>query len=494
MNLAQLLTDVETELQYAPDLAKHRADFRNVINRVYQDLGRERDWPWLYRRAPLWVLPTFEVATGGGGVTLTIGGGPRSFSLPRNLFRSALGFTSNQQLTAHLQSLLAGGQVDIASGDRTVGDGNWEKAPFVIERVQFVSPDSGATTIGFDLDPRCSISSFLGTEGNLEFSFPRHRLPNDLDELIAIRDDQGNEMRALLPQQEREYLVRDVEGQSPAYVLEDGGFVPNEGFILGQSGSHGGAVFEHTPFNNQTENWPVRETFTVGASVAVGTMAVGTKVRLMLSWYYSGRFGPPSEVVEFTVTDQRGVRITGIPLLPQTTATHEYGRRVAVFMAEGEGAYFFRGLHTSATANTFEITEPNTSATAADVGLRLPRWDELYPGRYQYVRLYPAPNRLVRLELEYHARPRTLVEPTDAPEFHEPYHPLLVWLAVQWLAARFADEPTLKRATFEVQRIRGALDAKYPRPRHTGRQKGMIGRPRANRAWQPFGVNWNGDI
>lgn len=494
MNLRQIVAAVENELQYAVETERHREDFRARVNDVYKALCRSRRWPWLYRKAALWVLPDLAIDHTLVNQPFPVEG-PRAFEISRSGLYLAMGLTQNE-LTAHMLGQFANGQLDIA--DRTQGDGNWEKAPFVIESFQVVPPDAsivGFPTLRFVLDPRAEIDSIDDTEGEWLFSFPRVQLPVELDALECIRDEDGNVLRSVTPQEERLYLTQQLAGGTPYYVLEDYGFDMTGGFQLAAQNVHGGAAFEHTPFAYQTENWPLEETIALATlDPTTGNVAVGTVMRVFASWYYSNRFGPPSNIAEFTVDDFQGVKVTGLPVLPDTgSGTFEYGRRVAIFAAEGEGAFYFRGFVPTATATTFNITEPQTSSTAYDIGLRLPRWDELYPGQYQYIRVNPRADTVQRLTCEYWKRPRELIQDTDVPEFHEAFHRLLVWMTVEELVGgRYGGDPAFRRLQVLREKEERALVTRYfPKEQNQERQKGMIGQMTANRPL--IGVDWNGD-
>lgn len=497
MNLGQIRRDVETELQYAPELEDWRKDVRQVINRVYQNLARERRWPWLHRQAAFYSLPDLLLSEGAAGITLQAGSGPRSMSLLRTALRAALGVTSvaAQTVTEYVQQQLVGAELDIASGNRYLGNGNWEKAPFVIEGLDVQSPSGGTPNLSFWLDPRANITTLDTTIGTFKLSFPRVQLPADCDALLAITDDQGNPLTNLAPEQARRYLrPTTVTAQYPSYVLEDGGFQPLAPDHLVTVNGVGGVKFDATKFLYARENWPVREPvpFAIIDSVAAGSMTVGTVVHVFVSWSYGGRWGPPSATVDFTVAAKQGFKLTGLPVLPNTTATQEYGRLLGVFVAEGEGAAFFRGFVT-ATASTFELITSNQNATSMAEGLRFARWDEEYPGGpYTYVRLLPRPTGLKRFAMEYLGRPRVLAEDTDSPEFEEAYHNLLVWLTCIEICTRFGQGKVLPLFLSNAERIRAALDTRYfPQKRYAGTQKGMIGAAETVRPTQT--VDWHGD-
>lgn len=496
MNLGQIRADVETELQYAPELLAWRKDVRNVVNRVYKSLARERKWPWLFRQKPLYGFPDLLVPEGATGIAFSAGAGPRHFTILRSKLRDLLGFnaTSAQLLTEELQQHLTGAELDVASGNRYLGQGNWEKAPFVIERNLIVDPASGTAQLEFWLDPRANITATDGTIGTFSLRFPRIRLPADCDQLLALSDDQGNPLTALTPDQARAYLrSTTITAQYPSFLLEDGGFQPSGPDHLVPVNNFGGVRFDAHQALFARENWSFRNPFAVVASVAVGTMAIGTTTRVFLSWYYGGRFGPPSATVEFVTTAQRGIRLTGLPLLPNTTGSTEYGRQIAVFMAEDEGAFFLRGIIDDPTTTTFELLTSNTDVATMGEGLRFARWDEVYPnGPYQYIRLMPRPSKLTRFSLDYYGRPRELIEDTDAPEFEEAYHPLLVWLAAIEICTRFGQGKVLPMWAAEAARLRAGLDTRYfPQKRYEGGQKGMIGQTEIVRPTQT--VDWHGD-
>lgn len=487
MNLGQILKRVERELQYEPDLLAHREDFREVINEVYQVLARERSWPWLWRREPLWVLPDIELpfseGVGGVGVDL-VSGQPRRFEVDKQALCAVLGIDGGAW-TAELQSKLLGAEFDLQDSTlRSEGDGTWERAPFVIEGSTVVPPDS-PSDMTVTLDPRCQIDSLNGSEGEGVVIRPRRiRLPVALDELDSVLDDQGIPLGMASPRTERRLLDPNRQPGQPVAVLEDGGHIAGEG-VNG---------FE-TEFAREIENWPVRESFGLEDPDPMdsGTIPSGTRVRVFLSWQYAGRLGPPSAIEEFEVGDIGSVLVTGIPVLPQTTGQIEYGRRITVWMAEEEGAFFYRGQHTDPTDDTFLIDTTNQEQNTAYRWTRLPRWDEQYPGgTYKYIRLYPHPDQLKQLTVQFWARARQLVEDTDSPEFHEGYHDLIVWLACQQLATRYGGDQDVARFKVHARERRAALDARYFYPKkYDGTQRGMIGGGSRSREETP--VDWNGD-
>lgn len=492
-NLGMAVAELETEFQYAPEILAHRADFRNIVRRNHDALSREERWSWLWDSRPVVALPDMTFIAGSGGITKTIGGGDRSFNIARIPLQAAIG-AANPINPAILEAM-NNGLMNITATDKTLGNGNWELGPFSIERMQIQSPDTAWTLNSFDLDPAAVITSFVGDEGGVKLSFPRIQLPVECDQLITVKDQNGVPLTAISPREAREKLwTRTSSGSTPAFVVEDQGFdLPDPRFLQTQNAT-GGVHPRTSPFSAQRENWPFNETFTLSDSAGTGTFVIGTQVRVFCSWFYGNRFGPPSAVQTFTIADHQGIKLNGLPVLPQTTATFEYGRRIAVFVSQDEGAFYFRGFQTSPTATTLEILLGNRDPASTGVGLRHARWDELF-GTYKYIRLYPTVSSMLRLNIEYWRRPRQLVEDTDAPEFDDAFHDLIVWRSCLDLASR----PNMGTAEM-VQRFQANYDRQFsayctrylPSERYSGSQKGMIGQQR--RLAPLFrSVDWHGD-
>lgn len=482
MSLGEIVTAVGQQLEYEPDLLVHRTDIRHRVNRVYQRFARSQPWPWLQRRANLWTFPDFET----DGFDIPPGGtGVRTLAIDEADLTGTMYPAEDLGAFDYVQSQLEGAEIELADPSlRDQGNGNWELAPFVIERV--VPEVSGAVLVY--LDPRANIDTFPGTEGSIAVRFPRYRLPVDLDRLIAIRDPDGDPLTALPPALERRLVNNLVVPSVPGFLLEDRGHEPRFGPLVRPGVSIG--VTPVNPDQNldifQRENQPIRQTI-AAAAAAGGSLTADTTYQVFASWWYSGRFGPPSNTVEVTTTSvNKSINVSNLPVMPSL----DYGRVVALFIREGEGAFYLADFQLICTTATKSITQMPTGQEA----VRPVRWGEVYPGNYQYVRLFPRPTVMSKYVVEYIAKPRQLIEDTDQPEFDQAYHELLVYMTAADFASKVGGDMQ-RNMLSEVNRLSKQLNAgTVPQMRYAGHQKGMIGS--ASGTLQPFigpDIDWNPD-
>jgi hypothetical protein len=208
----------------------------------------------------------------------------------------------------------------------------------------------------------------------------------------------------------------------------------------------------------------VRETLSLAILLGATSVRASTKHRVFLSWFWSGRFGPPSNVMEVTTTDAGSIlRVSGIKPLPTSGANIEYGRRLSVWMAEGEaGAFCLKGFVTDSAASSYDIVTNNDNPNNSQ--LRLPRWDEhYYDGLPKYIRIYPRPSAFARYTIEYRAFPRELIEDSDAPEIDGP-HEILAWLAAAELIEQTGRDASRARA--QVARFERMMLGKANKAEH----------------------------
>ena len=479
MNLREIMTAAENEIRHYPDLAAHRIDLRAVVNRVYKLFWNERQWSFTRRRVPLWAFPDLTVPN--ADVEMAAGWGVRTIQLP-SLVDLGMMEEADASRFPFFSSQLAGAELDLADPTlREAGGGDLSEGPYTIEGVPTL-----ALAPMIQLDPRADISSIVSGMGDLVIRFPRILLPADVGSVISLTDPQGRPLPGIMPGEARRIVTAERRNQSGTmgWFLEDFGSDARLPTFIDPSFGSGTTNFARSPFFYERETWPMRETLTLEPDDGTGTFLDGTLVRVFACWFWGGRFGPPSAIAEVT-TESTGsnlwsINVTGFPQLPTSSANIEYGRRVAFFVAEGEGAFFLRGFDTNPAIATFPITDPSVSLAAnLEPGLRFARWDEVYPGGpYQYLRIWPRPTAPVRLELDYYARPRELVEDTDSPEFPAE-HEVLVWLTVASLlgSPRYNGDPTSAYVMAEQHR-QALMSRHYPQDRYPIR-RGQVDRARA---------------
>lgn len=435
MNFGEIQRRVGFEMAHYPQVLGHRDDNRGVINRVNKRFLNAYEWPFMLRKAPIYSFPDLTIPN--ANVSKSAGRGDRSLLLP-DMDTIPTPPMYDPELTSEFafwDAQLTGAEMDLVTHPATGNSANWDDGPFTIEMVIELGAGPGPVV---QLDPRATFTALSANDGPYIIRFPRILLPADVQQVSAVRTPEGRELFALTPSEQRRVILEpNHTSGSPRWMLEDQGHQPTrpvwvDPFFAGQVSGHSA-----TPFIYQRETWPLRETVSISFTTPGGAeIPASTRIRVFCCWFWSGRFGPPSNIAESTTASAGGpfaVAVTGYPQLPTSGAFIEYGRRVAIFMAEGEGAFFLRGFVMAPATPTTTITTRNF--TSSTPGLRFPRWDEVYPdGPYQYMRIWPRPTAMTRLEVEYWARPRELIEDTDSPEFPD-NHDVLVWLTVAELLA-----------------------------------------------------------
>lgn len=469
--LGNIIARVENELMYAPDLREHRLDIRQVANARYALLGRDKPWPWLQRRAPLWVFPDIDISSADVSRPVPGSGfGDRTIVVEDSALST---LTAAGDWAQHIRPKLAGAEFGPDPTTVTPGSSsNWEDGPFVVELAE--EEDTGTDQTRLWLDPRADVPSDTGIS-SFRLRWPRYKLPPDLEILERIVDDQGLEIPALSQVRERGYAMVDTAG-GPAWALEDHGHAARFPMVVYPGVSDGTA-----PNPDQTEDIRSTSNLTLRITPSLsegggGSITSGVRLRVGLCWWYADRFGPMSPTAEFTTTTTgRALTVSGwsgkvIPI-SSTTTSGAYGRRLAVFVSENDGAFYLRGWVNPATTSTFVVSHSidHASTTALptptlrmDGAVALPRYDRVYPGGpYTYLRLLPRPVAVARYELDYQARPADLLEDTDALELPDQYSEVLVWATCLGMAERYARGADVSVWERNHREWRARLDQRY---------------------------------
>jgi hypothetical protein len=451
LNLATIGRRVEEALHHAPETLSWKTELYAVIDRVYQGVLTSRSWPFLLRAANIPAFPDTAITPTLGTLPADAAGRTIQESVV-DLADAGL-FPNEGANDTALQSWLVGGELHVTNAAaRDSLTANWSAAPFVIERVKV-----SATLPKFHLDPRASLGAIDGTEG-LELRFPRIRLPTDVAELISVQDDTGAFIPAVNPTQARVMEPIDPAPGDPRVYAEDAGFanrLPISPLGL-QMARHD---------QSQQDSMVVRDPEHVVTSSASGTWSPGTW-EVALCWSYSGRFGPLTEPQTVTTPVNGAIVINGLPVVDSSEAA----RRIAIFVRNkaSTGPYYYEATVSDPTVAAITIQ----NRLAATKPWEASRYED-EAGPYTHIHLYPRPSRFRMLRIEYRFRPQRLSEPSDTPLLPEQHHELLVWLAVQELAA--SDQQTLvERAKVLAREAMNRLLSKYPEARYRI-VKGQVG-------------------
>lgn len=486
MNLEEISGRIANELDFEPDLVRYKREVYARVDSTYGGLVIERRWPWLVRQASLLVLPDVVVPN---LELIHVPATVRTFGLAASTLADTFS-ELDASAWMQLQSAMVGGELDLYDRSlRNKGAGNWPMAPFVIEGI---APDIAGPI--FQLDPRCNVSSLTKDEGSFVLRFPRLLLPSDVDQVLTVFDEHEEPLEALTADQAVERWIRNRPENAPP-AGRPVAYGSDEGFGLRFPPTVSPATHTATsgranlsPDLYQRANLPVREDPPFAATVAAGgNLLSGTRYRIAVCWWYAGRFGPLSKVLEVTTTvANKKIELAALPVLD----SNDYGRKLAVFVAEGvSGPFLLEGFQLIPTTATRTISERPDGLVD---GFRSVRYDEVYPGGpYQYIRLWPRTDVLREIRVRYNARPRRLLSANDEPEFRPTFHEYLVWATLADIAGKHGSAAAHQRWTVKAQRWLDKLSAHYqPEPRESF-QKGQVGG--RDPSWFPFrGVTYRG--
>lgn len=512
MNLARLAQAVEDELQQAPDVRRWRTLIREKLNDEYQYLCELRPWPFRIREAPLFVYPDFTIAKADLDFADSQGqrvwnGTNLESTLSDVMF--PLAENSGTMWAFHRENLI-GAEVGIEDPSATdLANGNWKEGPFVIERVKDLG-GPGPTRIW--LDPRCNCTAAPDADGgDYHVRFPRYLLPADCDQLLddGVKDEFGLALRYVHPSVHRAWSMGT---ERPPAV--GGGFVGawtyDEGFdtTAPLDRSHSPNLWSNASTSTTYPSWfdhhrnvSIREQIATTGSATGSTWTVGQRYRFAVSWYYANRFGPLSNISEWTPTSGLpSVVLSGMPSLPANaglTPAVAYGWVLAIFVAVGDGPFYLLqyvdpppssgGTSTSVTLSTAPVATPQHRV----------RYDNVFAASYRYIRLLNRPSSHRKYQLRYLRRCTPLLAEEDVPELAEQFHPLIVLRAAAALAKnreQGSRTALYARLVQEADRKLAEMMQFYFPGQHERFQHGSILNvgPRAN--LQIRGpMDWNGD-
>lgn len=403
MNLLELRTAIESDLQTTMDVEPWRNDITNRINRALRETLTKYRWIFRYRTERIYLLQdrTFEAAD----VQTSPDG--RTFRLTPPTEWSAL---EMRALEGHLLASDSYGDIPSTTTQKL------RPAPdaMVIEDARFTAPN-----IDLKLDPRF-VDTPTSSLAPLTFKAVRYGLPLDAMEVLSVfsRDDDRGIIPPLDRPTEHRFRLDPDETGEPLFWVSS----PN--------------LVDQYPYP-QARRYQYRKIEAplqapVGVLAAAGDLLPNTRYQYKVAWAYAGLVSEPSPVLEITTTatdlivNLSFVEGWSNPLL---------GRRRLLYRREAEGPWLL--------ATT--IIDASQAATFADVGVAIAdRWDAQEYERIRdyrtgwarrHIRFWPRPSLDKIVEVTYLAKPRDLVDDSDVPEMPEEHHDLLVHRVVAEVAA-----------------------------------------------------------
>jgi hypothetical protein len=514
LSLAKLADAVEAELQQAPDVRQWRTRIRRTISDVYEEVWASRPWPFRIREAAFWVYPDFtlekdELFVAHANGLRVFGTNGLATVLSDKMFPAAE--ATGGIFAEHIEHLV-GAEIGIEAPSTTdKANGNWLEGPFTVQKI--LGPGA-IFAHQLWLDPRCNVTSVDTTAagGPFEVRFPRYLLPYDCDQLLrdGVKDEQGQALQFLDAASHR--WLQQGTARPPA----GGGVVPN-GWTYDEGIDTTTPLHRYVSPNlwatdtlapawvDHHTNVPVRETIVGAASAGAGTFVIGQRYRFAVSWFYEGRFGPLSNVVEVTpTTGNQRITLSGLPEVPYVLALAPetpYGWSLAIWVAVGDGPlYLLQHLNPAPSTGAGGVSTTQVLQTApatTNMHQKRIRQPVVTPASHRYIRLYPRPSAHRKYQIRYLRRSYPLEAEEDTPEFGEQFHMALVYIAAARIAA-LREGPSSRsslmiRLTTLGERKLAELTQYYFPGQHFHARKGSILALRAGGRYRIDRVDWNGD-
>lgn len=470
-NVRDMERRVKAELRWAPTLAEARTDLRERLSLSYREVCGEKEWPFLRKTIPFWMMPDLALANG-----LLTRLGDRCFGVTRaNLIAAGFNIDTTSGASSILQ-LLAGAEFGLADETkRALGNGNWQESPFTIEYATVGDP------VAFTLDPRCVVPALVGNEGSFAIRKMRYALPSDCANLLEMRN--VTDRTKLVPVTAAQFAALDDRAGSTVthFGPDDGQFTRFPPVLYPDTGV---AEVGRNDLMYQRSNEPIRLDPPFTAVAAAGGSLPAATYRLFVSWWYAGRLGPPSREVSVTTTGGNAtITVAALPRQEGATVL-DTGRRLSLWMAAPEGPFYLVafGIDPTNAGATFSVQQlPSNSASTTERAWRRRRWDEEYPGAYAYIRPWPRPAATTQFAIEYLQRPRLLIEEVDAPiEAAKGIDDVIVWRTVMRMAGSANSKTTFETAKAQHDVAYRALCRSQGQEERYRPQKGQIDAPSAD--------------
>ena len=405
MNLKEIREEINSALDYNPDLQSYKDSVARTVNRHYLQISGQ--YQWLFMQKKIDITGRAE-ETGSATQTIT---------------------------STIVSGAAATRRVDFTSTGSPAVQNYWEGQTLVIGvtpyEIMYVDVDNQYVIIDTDLVAAVVPSA----SADWKVQFKHYPLPSDCVDVLGIMDRAGDRGRITFidaRKEEAEFLDIDDTGD-PAVVIED--------------------------------EWIFLEPPVIGptlAAAAAGGLTSGNTYQYCYTYYTAGkdhieftagRESPPSPVTEITLdSDVGGVTITmdGHTLAqtnPSPTITYwETGIRKRLYRRDKTGGGVWRlvtefydkasggpsgtGARTSDPAPAGFLDQDVSLPDNYNYKKEVPTLDETGPK--QYLRWWNTVSDATKqLEFRYLSRPRRLTAESDTPVWPTQYHHLLVYRTLE---------------------------------------------------------------
>ena len=429
MNLKDMITEINSALDYNPDLKQYDDNVARVINRHYLQVSSQYQWLFMQKRHTFTLRKDIKVESGGGDKRIiTVGSrvcslssatGSGVLNLPADIVGQVFLLDNTEYLITHRRDARTF-VVDqpIAAGSHTTWTIKYTSYPMPRDAVEMLGVmDRGITkteTISFQTDS--TTNTLTGTNrGRFVFLDSRKE-----EYLYLDREDTGDSFVSV---EEMHNSIRPPD------------FAPRLTF----------STFEDS----------------TGTEIAALRDAT---YEYCYTFLYAGQEGPPSPVSSIDTADDRLKQAIILDQLQDTSANYDDAsldvgtgrykkiyRRVSVKprsgtprkidLKVGMGPWRHIGTITESTTkfiDSFDELTTNTVMEGTAFDARISASGDLFDhdllneiGPRQYLRFWYTPSSDYPVEARYHRRPKRLVNDSDSPEWPVQYHHYLVYAALK---------------------------------------------------------------
>ncbi len=427
MNLKEIREEINSALDYNPDLKQYTDNIARVVNRHYLQISSQYQWLFMQKHARLMFRANIEgsttnvfVSDGSLKLSLPTSTGAGVVNLPIDIEGQSFVYNNNDYLiTRRIDARTIILNRPIASANIT----DWK-----IEYTKYPMPRDCVEVLGI-MD--------RGIKHNDDIAYINTSTGATLETTTTTTTAPNRGRFVFLDSRKEEYLYLDKSDTGDPFVS-----------------------IEEMHENVQSPDYPPM--LTIGPSPTARSVPNNITVEYCYTFLYAGRESPPSTVASISTGDSVApfaIRVDNLPVINNYRGSSTYsGRMKKIYRrvlysdeliktgmsgSVESGSNAWRHVATldsdsrtfdddfdEISTNTVEVA--GTFIDSVDTSGMLFDFDRLNEsGPRQYLRFWYTPKSDYMVELRYHTRPYRLVKDSDSPNWPVQYHHYLVYAALR---------------------------------------------------------------